>query len=308
MSDSVVEQSEQAITQGSQSFAAAARLFDRQTRDDAVMLYAWCRHCDDIIDGQTLGHDQQADFRAGQQERLAELREQTARALNGDTGGDYIFAALQRVVARHDIPHRHPQELLAGFEMDVTGRHYETIDDTLEYCYHVAGVVGVMMAMIMGARDPLVLDRASDLGLAFQLTNIARDVVEDARAGRTYLPAEMLQRHGVKAVDPDDRDQWPRLHEAALELLDLAERYYASAYAGLSALPPRSAWAIAAARRVYRAIGSKLREGGPGAWETRVSTTRLEKATLLALSLGDVASSRLSRVAEPRTNLWQRPL
>ncbi len=307
MTDAVVDQSEQAIAQGSQSFAAAARLFDRQTRDDAVMLYAWCRHCDDVIDGQTLGHAQQADFRSGQQERLDELREQTARALNGDAGEDYIFAALQRVVARHDIPHRHPQELLAGFEMDVAGRRYETIDDTLEYCYHVAGVVGVMMAMIMGARDPLVLDRASDLGLAFQLTNIARDVVEDARAGRTYLPGELLQRHGIGAIDPDDRDQWPRLHSAALELLTLADRYYASAYAGLSALPPRSAWAIAAARRVYRAIGTKLRQGGAGAWEARVSTTRSEKLALLSLSLGDVARTRLSRTAEPRTNLWQRP-
>ncbi len=308
MTDSVIDQSEQAIAQGSQSFAAAARLFDRQTRDDAVMLYAWCRHCDDVIDGQTLGHDQQADFRAGQQARLAELREQTARSLRGDIAGDYIFAALQRVVARHDIPHRHPQELLAGFEMDVTGRHYETIDDTLEYCYHVAGVVGVMMAMIMGARDPLVLDRASDLGLAFQLTNIARDVVEDARAGRTYLPAELLRRHGIDSIDPDDLAQWPRLHAAARDLLDLAERYYASAYSGLSALPPRSAWAIAAARRVYRAIGSKLREGGASAWEARVSTTRAEKLALLTLSLGDVASTRLPRANGARTNLWQRPL
>ncbi len=277
MNDQVIDHSTQAIAQGSQSFAAAARLFDRHTRDDAVMLYAWCRHCDDVIDGQTLGHDQHVEFRAGQQERLTELRKQTARALKGDAGEDYIFTALQRVVARHDIPHRHPQELLAGFEMDVTGRRYKTINDTLDYCYHVAGVVGVMMAMIMGARDPLVLDRASDLGLAFQLTNIARDVVEDARAGRAYLPAELLERHGIGGIDPDDRDQWPRLHAAALELLDLADRYYASAYAGISALPPRSAWAIAAARRVYRAIGMKLRQGGPDAWQARVSTTRSEK-------------------------------
>src|SRR5690606_18381279 len=184
MTDTVVERSEDAIAKGSQSFAAAAKLFDRETREDAVMLYAWCRHCDDVIDGQVVGHDQAKDFREGQRHRLAELREKTSAALAGEASGEYLFEALRRVVARHDIPHRHPQELLVGFEMDVEYRRYRTIEETLDYCYHVAGVVGVMMAMIMGVRDRAVLDRASDLGLAFQLTNIARDVIDDARAGR----------------------------------------------------------------------------------------------------------------------------
>lgn len=307
MSDAVVASSEVAIAQGSQSFAAAARLFDKETRGDAVMLYAWCRHCDDVIDGQTLGHAQEANFRTGQQERLELLRAQTAAALAGEYTNDPTFEALRRVVKRHQIPARHPQELLRGFEMDVANRHYATIDDTLDYCYHVAGVVGVMMAMIMGVRDPKVLDRASDLGLAFQLTNIARDVVDDARVGRVYVPTELLEKHGVSDIRPDDRSQWPALHAAALELLDLAERYYASAYIGMSSLPPRSAWAIGAARRVYRAIGSKLRAGGPSAWESRVSTSKAEKVGLLALALGDVGRTRLKRYSAPRIGLWQRP-
>jgi len=307
MNDSVVAQSEQAIAKGSQSFAAAARLFDRGTRDDAVMLYAWCRHCDDVIDGQSLGHEQVADFREGQHARLEDLRHQTEAALDGNVSGDYIFDALRRVVARHAIPHRHPQELLTGFEMDVANRRYATIEDTLDYCYHVAGVVGVMMAMIMGARDEHVLDRASDLGLAFQLTNIARDVIDDARAGRVYVPTELLARHGVTTIDAEDREQWPRLHAAALELLDLADQYYASAYQGMASLPPRSAWAIAAARRVYRAIGNKMRQGGPSAWEARVSTTKGEKMALLGLSLGDVLRTRGPSAEVPRHGLWQRP-
>ena len=307
MSDTVVATSEAAIAQGSQSFAAAARLFDRATRDDAVMLYAWCRHCDDVVDGQTLGHDQAADFRVGQQARLETLRRQTVAALAGEPTSDPTFEALRRVVERHQIPPRHPQELLAGFEMDVAERHYATIEDTLDYCYHVAGVVGVMMAMIMGARDAKVLDRASDLGLAFQLTNIARDVIDDARVGRVYVPDDILARHGLSRIDADDPGQRAALHAAALELLELAERYYASAYLGMAALPARSAWAIAAARRVYRAIGSKLRAGGPKAWNARVSTTSLEKAGLLALSLSDVAVTRIVKPAVAREGLWQRP-
>ena len=307
MSDSVVTSSETAIAQGSQSFAAAAKLFRRETRDDAVMLYAWCRYCDDVIDGQTLGHDQEARYRDGQEQRLARLKTETARALSGEPHPEPVFEALRRVVARHQIPARHPQELLAGFEMDVIERRYETVSETLDYCYHVAGVVGVMMAMIMGVRDEETLDRACDLGRAFQLTNIARDVIDDARVGRVYVPAELLRRHGIDRVDTEDPGQRAALHAAALELLDLAERYYASAMAGLSALPPRSGWAIAAARRIYRAIGLKLRAGGPAAWKRRVSTTKPEKLRLLALALGDVANSRTAGPGAPRTGLWQRP-
>lgn len=308
MTDSVVALSEQSIKQGSKSFAAAARLFDRDTRDDCVMLYAWCRHCDDVIDGQTLGHDQQADFRDGQLERLDLLRRQTDEALRNGRSADPIFVALSRVAQRRSIPALHPQQLLRGFQMDVEGRRYESVEDTLDYGYHVAGVVGVMMAMIMGARDPAVLDRASDLGIAFQLTNIARDVIDDARSGRVYLPAELLREQGLDAVDADDAAQWPHLHAAAVRLLDIAEPYYTSALAGMSVLPPRSAWAIGAARRVYRAIGEKLRRGGPSAWEQRVSTSKTEKLALLLAGLGDVAVSRVAPRSAPRTGLYQRPI
>ena len=307
MNDSVIAQSEAAIAQGSKSFAAAAKIFDRRTRDDAVMLYAWCRHCDDVIDGQTHGHNQQADFATGQKTRLIKLKQQTAAALSGRPVNDPTFEALRRVAERHGIPARHLNELLGGFGMDVSARRYHTLDDLLEYCYGVAGVVGVMMAMIMGVRDPLVMDRASDLGLAFQLTNISRDVIDDARTGRVYIPDEVLQRHGIAEVNANNPQQWPQLHAAALELLDLAERYYASAFVGLSALPFRSAWAIAAARRVYRDIGQKLRMRGPAAWTSRVSTSKARKSALLSLALVDVILSRFKIQNQPRTGLWQRP-
>lgn len=307
MSDAVVASSEAAIAKGSTSFAAAARLFGRATRDDAVMLYAWCRHCDDVIDGQTLGQAQQSGFHEGQRERLELLKSRTAAALAGEPSDDPVFEALRRVVDRHEIPARHPMELLNGFAMDVEARRYETVPQLLEYCYHVAGVVGVMMAMIMGARDPRVLDRASDLGLAFQLTNIARDVVEDARAGRVYLPADLLARHGISEVLADDPNQRPALYAVALDLLHLADAYYDSAWEGIAALPPRSAWAIAAARRVYRAIGTRLRDRGPAAWDGRVSTTRSHKIALIGAGLGDVLITRLPRSGRPRGALWTRP-
>jgi phytoene synthase len=309
VSDGVVASSREAIRKGSHSFAAAARLFDPRTRDDASMLYAWCRHCDDVIDGQTLGHGQVADFRAGQEERLERLRAATLRALRGAPGEDPVFAAFTRVVGRNEIPARLPLALLDGFAMDVRGRRYETLGDTLDYAYHVAGVVGVMMAMIMGVRDEAVLDRACDLGLALQLTNIARDVIEDAEAGRVYLPAELLGRCGVEAEPEAVRDPAlrPQVHDAARLLLEAAEPYYLSAQAGLAALPLRCAWAIAAARAVYRDIGVRLLRLGSTAWDSRVSVPRARKLTLVGLAAGSALASRLPERPAPREGLWTRP-
>ena len=189
MSDLVLTSTE-AITQGSQSFATAAKLMPPGIRDDTVMLYAWCRHADDVIDGQALGSRPEAVN--DPQARLDGLRADTLAALQGDGPVTPPFAALRAVARRHHFPQAWPMDLIEGFAMDVEARDYRTLDDVLEYSYHVAGIVGVMMARVMGVRDDPVLDRACDLGLAFQLTNIARDVIDDARIGRCYLPGDWL--------------------------------------------------------------------------------------------------------------------
>ena len=170
--DSVAAHGHASIKKGSKSFALASRVFPPALRDDASMLYAWCRYCDDVIDGQEMGHGQIEDYKTGQGERLEALRADTRAALAGTPTDNPIFAGVARVFKTHDIPHIHAEELLKGFEMDADDRVYKTVDDILDYSYHVAGVVGVMMAYLMGVRDAPTLDRASDLGLAFQLTNI----------------------------------------------------------------------------------------------------------------------------------------
>ena len=162
-----------------------------------------------------------------------------------------------------------PLDLLEGFAMDAREHAYRSIDDTILYSYHVAGVVGVMMAIIMGAKDTATLNRACDLGIAFQLTNISRDVIDDAKEGRVYLPADWLEAAGVAPgaiADPANREA---VFEVTARLLDTAEAYYASARHGLAALPFRSAWAIAAARRVYRDIGTLVRASGSDPWSRR---------------------------------------
>ena len=307
--DHIVSDSKQRIERGSKSFAAAAKLFPRETRHDAYMLYAWCRYCDDEIDGQHFGFRATGRAHIACEHRLGELREKTKAALNGEAE-EPVFEALARVTAKHEIPAKHPLELLDGFAMDVENRHYETIEDTLDYCYHVAGVVGVMMAMIMGVRERPTLLRACDLGLGFQLTNIARDVIEDAQDGRVYLPTAWLAEAGVaqdRVADPAYRAQ---VAEVVGRMLDLADAYYASARQGIAELPLRSAWTIAAASRIYRAIGRDVQALGARAWDLRVSTSRTRKLASLTMggldALGVHALAAI-RPVRPRDALWTKP-
>lgn len=309
MTDAVLQNSHEAIKQGSKSFATAARLFPKEIRDDASMLYAWCRHCDDEIDGQVMGHGAvglKADIAAA---KLRELRARTRSALDGTTQDHPVFAAFQRVAQRHRIPAEEAMDLLRGFEMDVEGRQYITLDDTMDYAYHVAGVVGVMMARIMGVESPDVLRRAQDLGLAFQLTNIARDVVEDAGGGRVYLPARWLEEERISVESVADSRNREAVARVATRLVAAAEPYYDSARWGLRDLSIRSAWAIATARGVYRAIGHRVVDAGALAWERRVSTSRASKVALLAL--GGLIALRAGtldrlRTPPPRPTLWTR--
>lgn len=295
---------------GSKSFAAATRLFTPAMRESAVLLYAWCRHCDDVVDGQDLGFTRREGRHGTPAERLAVLEEETRRALRGEPALPPAFAGLQAVVRRHAIPDRYPVQHLRGFGMDVEGRRYETMADTLDYAYHVAGVVGVMMAYVMGVREPVVLDRASDLGLAFQLTNIARDVIEDAGAGRVYLPAEWLIEAGLPDASPEavrDPRRRPAVAAAARRLVAAAEPYYASARLGIGDLPGRAAWAIAAARGIYRDIGLAVTRHGEAAWDRRISTSNAAKLRHVALGALTVAASRSRPAAARDPGLYLRP-
>jgi len=307
--DPIIALSHELIEKGSKSFAMAAKLLPREARYDSMMLYAWCRHCDDVIDDQILGFNRDTGSEKSPQERLEGLQRETRAALAG-TATEPVFVALARVTQKHGIPERHPMELLRGFEMDVNDRVYETREDTLDYCYHVAGVVGVMMAMILGVRDRPTLNRASDLGIAFQLTNICRDVIEDAKAGRNYLPREWLREAGV----PEDRVADPRyrkqVYQVTKRLLSEADEYYRSALFGMQRLPIGAAVGIGAARRVYRDIGRLVTSRGEAAWDGRAIVGPARK---LAAALSGAAAALRAHTtlrigyAPPRDGLWTVP-
>ena len=306
MRDTVSEASRQSIAEGSKSFAAAARLFDPVTRDSARLFYSWCRHCDDVVDGQVAGFGA-AERDGAPAARLDDLVARTHAAFAAEPRDDAVFAALHRVARRHAVPLDLPLAILDGFRMDVEGRRYRTVDELMGYCYGVAGAVGVTMALIMGVRpqDGATLDRACDLGLGFQLTNIARDVMDDARAGRVYLPGDLL---GGASPTPDfvlHPANRAAVLSATAALLELAERYYASARIGIVRLPWRSAWAVATARGIYRDIGRRVRRA-EDPWARRQSVRAWRKLWHVGVGLGAPLAYRV--LGDPlRRGLWTRP-
>ena len=307
MSDPVLEAARASIAAGSKSFALASKLFAPAERDLATLLYAWCRHCDDVVDGQEGGFGQ-VDRAGTPAERLAKLEADTRAALAGSPPPEMPFEALARVVAATSMPERYPLDLIEGFRIDVEQRPFQTFDDTLTYCYHVAGCVGVMMAIVMGVSpdDRATLDRASDLGIAFQLNNIARDVVEDAMASRRYIPDDWLASVKLQPTSysfPPNRRQLSRL---VTRLVNAAEDYEASARYGAAALPTRAAWAVLAAAKIYGDIGRRVRDGGEATLEDRVVTSRAAKLSAVAIALPQALRRRsnLPVPAPSRDGLW----
>lgn len=277
------------IRHGSKSFHMASRLFDRRTRERAWLLYCWCRHCDDVCDGQALGF---ATDRA--QGTVGAVETLTRQVLAGETVGILPFDALGALLAECPVPHRYIYDHLEGFALDAQGWRPRDEADLLRYCYHVAGAVGCMMAVVMGVPpdEEETLARASDLGIAFQLSNIARDLRDDHEAGRCYVPADWIELHGLDRQDPLRPDRRDALVAIAGRLTDLALRYEASAHKGVSKLPFRARWAVLAAARVYGAIGRQVASLGASAWETRVSVPRRRKLSFLLPTLVEAIRTR----------------
>lgn len=269
------------LAAGSKTFRLAGRLLPRELLEDAAGVYAFCRHADDRVDapGATLGD-----------------LDPLARVLDATFGGGPLppdappaLRAFAEVVARRGLPRAPFDAMLEGFRWDLEGRTYETLDELEAYCVRVAGTVGVSMAHLMGARDGAALARAVDLGVAMQLTNVCRDVGEDARRGRTYLPQAALRRSG--APDPRALRAWdPRLAPVVEQLLARADALYRSAEAGISALPAAYRPAIGAARGLYAEIGELLRERGGDGYSARAVVPPARK---VVVALGAAVRARL---------------
>lgn len=247
----------------------------------AQFLYAWCRYVDDEIDEES---DERASQGMSRFQRFESLLEKTEAAVRGQPNEHSAFEALSYVVQSFRVPEKYPLDLMTGMQMDLLSTRYSSMRDLERYCYCVAGTVGLMMSHVMGVSDPAALTHALDLGIAFQLTNISRDVATDAKMGRIYLPLDELQKVGVSPVSENLMQRPEAVAEVVKKLLDRAEVHYNSGREGLKYLSLRTAFVIASALEIYRAIGIEVRRRGPRAWETRVIVPFSLKCKLLIKS------------------------
>ncbi len=271
----------EAIRHGSHSFHMASKLLPAKVRDPALVLYAFCRLADDAVD--------ESDGKAAAVLTLADRLDLAYRGTPRNAPEDRAFAAI---VEEFDMPRALPEALLEGLAWDAQERRYATLSDVRAYSARVASAVGAMMCVLMRVRDGDALARACDLGVAMQLTNIARDVGEDARAGRLYLPTDWLAGAGVSEqmflAEPLPTAQ---VRKMVSRLLAEADRLYARSEAGISALPCRARMGIWAARLIYAGIGAQVRRQGCDSISMRARTGRAQKIGWMVQAAGRTAAS-----------------
>ncbi len=261
------------IRRHSRSFSFASRLLPVEKRGDVERLYAWCRWCDDGVDAA-----------ASPAAAVAFVERATADLQLIADGRDPAATEsrwLAALVRRHDLSLAAAAALLAGMQSDLAPAADFSEDDLLRYCFRAAGAVGVLMCPVLGLRDRGFLPHAAALGMGMQLTNIARDVAEDWRRDRCYLPLSWtagLRPNG----DPPDPG---RVRQGVQQLLKLADDYYAAGELGIDALDADARLAVRAAARIYHAIGMKIRQRGFEVLDRRVYVSALEKLKLFGGAL-----------------------
>lgn len=281
------------IRNGSLSFSLASRLFSEPLRNAAHLLYLWCRHADDSVDDA--GSPEEA------RQRLDELFARTNAALDDEQSAneEAPFAAIRYLARTYGIPRHYFLELLEGMRMDVENYAYRTKSDLILYSYRVAGCVGLIMTHIMKLSSEGALKHACDMGIAMQLTNIARDVAEDYAMGRIYFPSVWMDEVGTTPSELLQKGRRRELLELVAHLLKEADARYASGRAGLKFLPLKAAFAVGAAASVYGEIGNRVRARGAYAWETRTVVGPVRKIWAVLRGVAWVLGTIPFR--------WQRP-
>ncbi len=277
-------QAKQVLARHGKSFYWASLFLGSDLANRAAQLYQFCRFVDDLADGD-----------------LPERRESLQDIRSGLTDPEHPAAAtipelraFLALAVQANIPLNAARELLDGMLRDQHPTELKTEAELLRYCHAVAGTVGLMMCRVLNCQHPRADHFAIDLGVAMQLTNIARDVLEDAKMGRRYLPESWFDSALAPAAIASAAEEYQQPIAAAIErLLALAEEYYASALLGVQLLPWRSRFSIFVALRVYRQIGLQLQRSGLRWWQGRTVVSKSVKVRLSMQSFGDLAPKKV---------------
>ncbi|MDR9437553.1 MAG: presqualene diphosphate synthase HpnD [Thiohalophilus sp.] len=261
---------DKAASSGS-SFYYSFLFLPRPRRRAITALYAFCREVDDVVDDNKTPEVSRA--------KLQWWKTEVDRLFDGQPQHP-VTQALQSAIAEFDLPREYFVEIIDGMEMDLEQHRYTTFKELSLYCYRVASVVGLLSAEIFGYRDRRTLKYARDLGLAFQLTNILRDVGEDARRGRIYLPREDLQRFGVEETDLLQGKESPGFYQLMAFEAQRAREFYQRAHAHLPEIDRRAQRAGLIMSRIYQRLLDELEKDGFHVLTRRINLTALAKLWL----------------------------
>lgn len=266
---------QQKAAQSGSSFYYSFMFLPPERRQAITALYAFCREVDDVVDEC---HDPSLA-----QTKLEWWRQETARVYAG-TPTHPVGHALKDVIGRFNLPQEQLLEIIDGMAMDLSQTRYLDFKGLQLYCYRVASVVGLLAAEIFGYEDRQTLKYAHDLGLAFQLTNIIRDVGEDARRGRIYLPIEDLQRFGVPAKDILEARYSDAFREMMAFQAQRAEQFYDQAFANLPGVDRKAQRPGLVMAAIYRTLLREIAADGFQVLDRRTSLTPLRKVWLAGVT------------------------
>ncbi|MEO1642499.1 MAG: phytoene/squalene synthase family protein [Pseudomonadota bacterium] len=281
------------LRKNGRSFHFASFFLTKPQAERAARLYAFCRYIDDLAD--------ETDDKADAAHKLDSVR----RQLTGQDAPDHHVSDFLDLASATNLNLAVPLSLIDGVMSDLNEVAFETEDALLQYAYRVAGTVGLMMCSVLDVKDSAAHPFAIDLGVAMQLTNIARDIMEDAKNGRRYVPGHWVDGASAEEISRPSEALKPKLSMAANTLIDLADAYYDSAYRGLGYLPLRARFAILVAARVYRQIGIKIKRHNSQVWRGRTIVSGSEKLSVASRAAGGfLAQKQLhSRHADHNANL-----
>jgi len=254
--------------QSGSSFYYSFLFLPQERRRAITALYAFCREVDDIVDECT-------DSGVART-KLAWWRQELGRLYAGEPQHP-VARALQPAIQPFGIKHEYLAEIIDGMEMDLSQNRYPDFSALEQYCHRVAGVVGLLAASIFGYRDERTLTYAHTLGLAFQLTNIIRDVGEDSRKGRIYLPLSELEQFGVAVADILHAQQTESFTRLMAFQIERAERYYATAFGQLPEADRKAQRPGLIMAAIYRTLLEEIEAGGCKVLTQRTALTPVRK-------------------------------
>ena len=290
------------LRKGSKTFSFASLFFSPQIYTKVTHLYAWCRACDDITDGSTLGFN--PNPKGLSMNRVDQIWEMTQSVINGDHAPNHPeFHAFGQLVQDFQIPVVYAQDLILGMQHDALEKRCQTQEDLATYCYQVAGTVGLMMCHILGIKHSRALKNAVELGIALQLTNIARDIREDFEVGRIYIPLEWLEELNIPPHQLLEPQYEELVNFLVRRLLAKAHHHYRVGLEGLMDLPLRAALAVSIAACNYSAIGDQVKRLGSEARKKRTVLRFWDKARATTRGVLIALLTVPRRILNPRPNL-----